>query len=447
MTTSVRVSKSALADTDYPPARAGWYTVGALYVAYTLAFVDRQIIAFLVGPIRADLQISDFQFSLIHGLAFAIFYATLGIPIGRLADTGSRRGIIAIGVGLWSLMTAACGMASSYWQLFLARIGVGVGEATLSPAAISMIADYFPPAKRGLPINVYSAGVHGGAGLANVFGGLVAGFALAAGARELPLLGLLRPWQLAFVLVGLPGLIVALWAYTLKEPRRHERGAAPGGVRFADTAAYLVAHRSVYLTLILGGACAALASYATFSWVPALFDRRFGWGSARIGLAFGTITFVCGTAGLILTGWLAGRLARARVKAAYSKLMIATMVCAIPPAVLLVAIRDPCWTLGCLTLLVLFLGAPIGLVQAALAAVTPNEMRAQVIAVYLFAVTVIGIGSGPSAVAAITDYYFANDAAVGASMACVATFAAVVSAFMFVLGVPAYARKAGDGTP
>ena len=135
-----------------------------MYLAYMLAFIDRQIIAFLVGPIREDLQISDFQFSLIHGLAFVIFYATLGIPIGILADTYNRKKIITIGISLWSLMTALCGLAGNYWQLFLTRLGVGVGEATLSPSAVSILADYFPPHKRSIAINLYSAGVHGGIG-------------------------------------------------------------------------------------------------------------------------------------------------------------------------------------------------------------------------------------------------------------------------------------------
>jgi len=132
----------------YPSALHAWYAVVVFFLAYTLAFIDRVIIAFLVGPIRADFEISDFQFSLISGLAFAVFYATLGIPIARLADTTNRRNIIAVGIGLWSLMTAMCGLAANYWQLFLARLGVGVGEAALSPAAISMIADYFPKEKR-----------------------------------------------------------------------------------------------------------------------------------------------------------------------------------------------------------------------------------------------------------------------------------------------------------
>ncbi|HLA45522.1 MAG TPA: MFS transporter, partial [Aggregatilineales bacterium] len=163
-------------EAPYPPASRAWFVVAVMYLAYMLAFIDRQIIAFLVGPIREDLQISDFQFSLIHGLAFVIFYATLGIPIGILADTYNRKKIITIGISLWSLMTALCGLAGNYWQLFLTRLGVGVGEATLSPSAVSILADYFPPHKRSIAINLYSAGVHGGIGVANIFGGMIVGF-------------------------------------------------------------------------------------------------------------------------------------------------------------------------------------------------------------------------------------------------------------------------------
>ena len=181
----------------YPHPVYAWYVISIFYLAYTLAFIDRIIVSFLVGPIRADFNITDFQFSLISGLAFAIFYATLGIPIARLADTRNRRNIITVGITIWSLMTAICGLTSNYWQLFLARLGVGVGEATLSPAAISMISDYFPKERRALPINIYSAGVQGGAGLANIFGGLIVGYAMAGGIQEMALFGDMRAWQIA----------------------------------------------------------------------------------------------------------------------------------------------------------------------------------------------------------------------------------------------------------
>jgi MFS family permease len=425
----------------YPSRAQAWYAVIVFYVAYTLAFVDRQIMAFLVGPIRADFRITDFQFSLIHGLAFVVFYSTLGIPIARLADRRNRRNIIAAGVALWSVMTSLCGLAGSYWHLFAARLGVGVGEAALSPSAISIIADSFPKERRALPISLYSAGVHGGAGLASIFGGFVVTFALSGGTQSLPLIGALKPWQAALMLVGVPGLFVALLLLTVREPARKERQGAASAVTLHELYSYLSANARVYFTLMVGAAFAALASYGAFGWVPAMYSRRFGWSAAQIGFSFGLITVVCGTGGLVLSGAIAGRMMSAGHRAAYTKLMIVSMAGAIPSAALLVAVNDPYWTLGCLALLVFFMSAPIGLVQTALQAITPNEMRAQVIAVYLLAVTLIGTAVGPSAVALMTDHYYRNDAAVGSSIAVVATIAAALSVLLFSLGVRAYERK------
>lgn len=425
---------------EYPSAGRAWYAIVIFYLAYTLAFLDRQILAFLVGPIRADFHVTDFQFSLIQGLAFVIFYSVLGIPIARLADVRNRRNIIALGVGLWSVMTAVCGLAGGYWQLFLARLGVGVGEASLSPAVISVIADTFPAHRRALPISLYSAGVHGGAGTASIFGGLIVTYALSRGWHGLPFVGDLRGWQVAFMLVGLPGVLVVLLTLTVREPARRWQ-TAPRKSAFRDVFIYLGLHGRVYATLMVGAALAALASYGAFGWVPALFARRFGWSAARIGLDFGLITIVIGTGGLLLGGAIASRMARNGRAAPYSKVMIVSMAAAILPSAALVLIRDPYWTLGCLALMVGFMSTPIGLVQAALQAITPNQLRAQVIAVYLLTVTLIGTAIGPAAVAALTVYYYHDDAAVGASIAVVTTAASLLSVLVLLLGVGAYARK------
>ena len=425
----------------YPPAAYAWYAVIVFFLAYTLAFVDRVIIAFLVGPIRADFEISDFQFSLISGLAFAVFYATLGIPIARLADTANRRNIITIGIGLWSVMTALCGLAANYWQLFFARLGVGVGEAALSPAAISMIADYFPKEKRALPINIYSAGVQCGAGLANIFGGLIVGYTMAGGGLDVALLGSLKPWQMAFMMVGAPGLLVAGLMLTVKEPVRKEYHAKESIVKFSQTLQYLRQHWVVYSTLMVGAALSSLASYGTFSWVPALFERHYGWDSARIGVSFGLITLTLGTLGLILSGMFANTMVRKGISAPYNKLMIGTLCCALLPSALLVVVFNAYWTLACLAVMIFFLSAPIGLVQAALQAITPNELRAQIIALYLLTVTIFGVAAGPSAVAAATDFIYRDDAAVGSSIAIVATTAVVFGAIILATGAGTYARK------
>jgi len=216
---------------DYPQPAYAWYVVVVLTLGYIVSFLDRQIFALLVQPIRHDMGLSDTQVSLIGGLAFALFYTFLGIPIGRLADRRSRRAIIATGITIWCVMTAACGLAHNYWQLFSARVGVGVGEATLNPSALSLISDYFPREKRGRAISFYNMGVSLGVGIANIIGAWAIALTSAMAPITLPLVGALRPWQLVFLLVGLPGLVVALLMFTVREPRRRDRvriGVADG---------------------------------------------------------------------------------------------------------------------------------------------------------------------------------------------------------------------------
>ena len=212
------------ATAPWPSPLRAWYAVAVLVLAFVFSFVDRIVIALLVEPIKADLGISDFGIGLLQGFAFALFYALLGIPIGRLSDRVSRRGIIATGIAIWSLMTAACGLARSFFGLFLARVGVGVGEATLSPAAYSMISDYFPREQLGRALGVYQSGALLGAGIAFLVGGAAVQMLSVYDGQVLPVLGEVRMWQLAFFVVGLPGLLVALLMLTVKEPAR--RGKA-----------------------------------------------------------------------------------------------------------------------------------------------------------------------------------------------------------------------------
>ena len=208
---------------EYPPRAHAWYAVGLFYVAVVLSYVDRQIMSYLVAPIRAHFAITDFRFSLLHGFAFVLFYSTFALPIARLTDRYNRRVIVVAGITLWSLMTMACGLANSYTELFLARLGVGIGEAVLTPAAISIIADSFPPDRRALPGAFYTSGVHGGSALANIAGGLVVGYTMAGGLAGVPLLGALSGWQAVFVIVGAPGLLFAPLLFTIVEPRGQGR--------------------------------------------------------------------------------------------------------------------------------------------------------------------------------------------------------------------------------
>lgn len=197
-----------------------WYMVFVLFIAYTLSSIDRQILTLLVGPIRADLNLSDSEMSLLMGFAFSLLFAIAGLPIGRLSDRKSRRNIIAIGIACWCAMTAACGFAKNFTHLFMARMGVGIGEAALSPAAFSLIADRFPPNRRAFATSVYHLGYPIGAGVAMILGGILIGTLSDLGPQTLGFLGTFSPWQLTFMIVGIPGLLVIGLIYTFTEPER-----------------------------------------------------------------------------------------------------------------------------------------------------------------------------------------------------------------------------------
>ncbi len=208
---------------DYPSSAYAWYVVVVLTAAYVVSFIDRQILALLVEPIRRDLGLTDTQMGLIMGSAFALFYTILGIPLGWLADRFSRRGIIAAGITIWCLMTAACGLSRNFGQLFLARVGVGVGEAALSPSALSLISDYFPRERRGRAISFYNMGVSLGAGIAMIGGGWIIAGIIDAPPTTLPVVGEIYAWQTVFLVVGLPGLAIAALMATVREPERRDK--------------------------------------------------------------------------------------------------------------------------------------------------------------------------------------------------------------------------------
>ena len=262
-------------------------------LCYTLSFVDRQILSLLVGPIKHDLHISDTQMGLLLGFAFAIFYTFAGLPIGRIVDTYGRRNPIAVGIFLWSIMTAVCSLARSYWTLFLARIGVGVGEATLSPAAFSLISDYFPAEKLGLAISVYTMGIFFGSGVALAVGGTIVDSVMHMPALHVPILGTIATWRLSFLLVGIPGILVGLLVYTVREPLRknvlRDSTGAMAHVGVIDMLRQIRQRWQSFWGMAIGMVFQSLASYAFLSWAPTFFQRIHGWTAGQAGRALGIL--------------------------------------------------------------------------------------------------------------------------------------------------------------
>lgn len=430
----------------YPNQKYAWYVVVILFLAYTSSFIDRQIMALLVEPIKRDLEINDTQFSLLHGFAFAIFYTFMGLPLGRLADSRNRKWIISVGILIWSFLTAACGLAKTFFHLFLARIGVGIGEAALSPAAYSIISDLFPIERRSLPASMYSMGVFFGAGVAFILGGYVVQLASGAADIVLPVVGTIRPWQLTFFIVGLPGILVVLLMMTVREPVRREVAKIGGedhdSHSIRATLRYIGQHRRLYFSVIVGFALLATASYGFFAWAPSFMVRTFGWEASNAGYAFGLLVLTFGTGGTLMAGVLADQLfKRGNVDANMRVGLFAGV------GILVFGVASPLMPTATLALLclaptVFFLAFSVGLAPASASFISPNQLRGQAIALYLFGTNLLGLGIGPTIVAVITDYGFGDPGALRYSLAIFAVVVALLAILTLAIGVAPYRRHA-----
>lgn len=439
-----KVTSDAEGETaPYPPIGSAWYAVGVLTLLYVFSFIDRQILNLLVAPIRRDLQISDTQMSLLMGLSFAVFYTFFGILLGRLADSRSRRSIIAAGVTVWSLMTAGCGLARDFAQMLVLRMGVGVGEAALSPAAYSMITDYFPKRRLATAISVYSMGIYIGSGLAFFLGGAVVGLASGQTQWDLPLVGATRPWQVIFFIVGLPGIALALLMYTVREParrgarliRREDGTVKVAKVPLAQAFDYLIRNRTTFLCHNIAFALLSFSSYGSSAWIPTFLIRNHGWTGAKAGMVYGTIVAIFGTLGIVTGGRLADWLAERGYRDANMRVGLIVALAWMPSGIIYPLVPDANWAAALLVPTVFLASAPFGVAPAAIQQMVPNALRGQASAIYLFVVNLIGLGIGPTAVALATDYIFQDDNAVRYSLLIVATAAHVVAGALLWAGL------------
>lgn len=411
--------------------RHGWYVVAICTLAYVFSFIDRQVLSLLIGPIKADLGISDTSFALLHGFAFSIFYATLGIPVAGLSDRASRPGVIAGGIAVWSLATAACGLASSFAGLFAARVMVGAGEAALSPAAYALINDLFPREKLGRAIGTYSLGSFFGAGVAFLAGGAVIAL---VGGHEPIMLGpiRLRMWQLCFVVVGLPGvLLAALVALTIRDPRRAPHAGVPD---MRAVLGFLRQTRAVFGPHIAGYALSGWALFATLAWGPAVLTRGFGFSAAQAGYWLGLNALVAGGGGALASGWLLDRLARAgRADTTFLVGMIGGLGSAVFSLALALA-HDRAAGLMAMAGLQFFSSFPITPSSALTQMVAPRAMRARISALLICGTGLVGAGLGTLLVGLLSDHVFRAAGGVAFALACVAGVGGLLSALVLGLG-------------
>ena len=422
-----------------------WYVVVVLMLCYALSFIDRQILSLLVEPIKADLSLSDTEFSLLQGMSFAIFYTFVGLYMGKLADTRNRRNIIIAGVTAWSVMTALCGFAKSFTHLFMARVGVAVGEATLSPAAYSITSDYFKKEQLARAMSTYSVGVFLGSGLAFVVGGaLIASIPASA---TLPIIGDVVAWQLVFLIVGLAGLPFALLVFTIREPQRGRFSSDNEVLDMSTTVSgslrYFARRWRFYAPHFVGFSMLTTIGYAFHSWIPAFFIRAHGWSASEIGLTYGTINIVTAPLGVLAGGWFGDRLAKQGFTDAFLR---GPMLGAVPLWLLAGSatapfIPSPQVTLALLAALHFFASFHAGMAVAALHTATPISMRSQATAAYLFVINLVGLGGGPLVVALLTDFVFQDEALIGSSLMLVGACATPIAIFMLSVARKAYVAQ------
>jgi MFS family permease len=397
-----------------------WYVVFILTLANISSFIDRQVLSLLVKPIKRDLDLTDTEMSLLMGLSFAIFYTLFGMLIGRLADRNSRRNIIIAGITVWSAMTTLCAGVGTYTQFFFARMGVGVGEATLSPSAYSMISDLFPKSRLATALSVFSLGIFLGSGLAMLIGSGIVSKLPTEGMLNIPIFGEIYPWQMIFLYVGIPGLVVALLLFTIKEPARTgsiQKDGETVKLSLSESLSIIFKHKKAYLLICFATAAGALVNYGCNAWVPTFVARTYGWEIPKAGALYGLVLVVSSVMGVLFGGWYADRLVkkghldgRLRVNILCAALCICS--CFIP------LLPQAEWAILAIAIPTFSLSAPFGAATAAIQEIMPNQVRALASSIFLFILNIIGIGLGPTSVALFTDKVFHDENAIRYSLVC-----------------------------
>ena len=432
----------AATEGEWPHPRTAWYTVCLLALTVLLANLDATIVSLLAEPMKHDLHLSDVQLSWLLGGAFAVFYTFIGLPAARYVDRSNRTRILALGLAVWSAATAFCGVARGFGQLFLGRVLVGAGEAVNGPATFSVIADSFPPSRLPRAIAVMQLGTVAGEGLSLLIGGVVLAALAGLAPVALPGIGVVASWQLVFLAIGLPGIALALaMRLTLREPaRRGLQALAQHEVSLSEVLRYLGRHWRLYGPMFLGLMLSALG-LGVQQWIPAFYQRTYGWDPARIGPVLGVMRLAATPLGLLLGVWLIERLDRARRDDAALRVVVLTRLIGAPAAIALPLMPDPWLAVALGAVVAAMLGAGGASQNAALQLITPNQMRGQVTALYLFVFNVVGMGLGPTLAAAVTEQVFRAESELRYALATLAAVIGPLALISITLGVRPYARE------
>lgn len=426
----------------HPPAKA-WLTVFILLLFYVLAMLDRHIMAMLVDPIQEDLGVDDMRMGLLLGFSFAIFYSICGLPMGWLVDTKERRKVVFVGVSLWSLATAACGLAQNYIQLFISRMMVGVGEATLAPAAFSMLSDAFPRRRVSLAIAVYTLGALIGGALAMGGGGLIIEFATGYDALRLPLVGELRPWQLVFFLAGLPGLVFVFAIFFVPEPVRqgHTQGTKADDIPgWGAMAQFIKRDLRFWICMVITFALMNMVLNGVILWQPSHISRYFEWKPSQYGPMLGLVIIGAAIPGQIFSGWMIDRMvANGRHDAHLRYYIFAILIGG--PMTVIAFLATNVWVYYIFLCGFFFFIVPFnGVAAAAIQLTTPNRLRGRMSATYMFITNFVGFGIGPTLVAAIAQYVIRDQVRLGLSLALMVGSCAVIALISALMGLRSMSR-------
>jgi MFS family permease len=402
-------------DTTRPVATTyAWYIALLMAVAHLVSFLDRFVMGLAAVPIKAQLGLSDTQLGLLTGLGFVILYSVVAIPLGRLADSVNRKRMIAVGIFFWSVATGACAFAGSFNSLFLARVGVGLGEASLVPAAMSLIAAYFARERLARAVSLFTMGAGLGKTAAYVGGAAILAWATPRGGLDLPLVGHFMPWQVLFLAASIPGFVlVVLMLTTVREPARWATGERIGA---APALAYLRRHARVYVPFGMAAVSIVMVVQTVAAWSPSFFVREHGLTASEAGYMVGTIALFTSIVGSITGGWMTDWMqSRGRVGAPCITMAVSLSVSAAAALVL--------YTSGNLNVaaaafvVVLFsvsAGSPAGL--AGIQMLTPPEYRGMISSVFLCVVTLVAVGLGPTFIGVLTDTVFTDARGLGTAL-------------------------------
>ena len=393
----------------YPSATAGWFLVIMLTIAYIFSFVDRYILGLLVEPIKAEFNLTDIQIGWLLS-AFTFIYGFVGIFMGWLIDRGKRIWIVSVGIALWSAATVATGMAKNFVQLFIARMSVGVGEATLSPATFSMIGDSFPPEKRGKPIAFYSSALPIGAGVASLVSAGIIAWAAAGGSQSLPFFGELSPWRFTLIVVGLPGILMALFFLFMKEPVRRPAPVSEDvvtGSGFMDALRYLFKNFALYAGVVLI-VCTMTAIAYSQGLLPSTFERTWGWSAQKYALINGIALLIIGPINMMIFGSLSDKLTSKGIADAPLKILYIGFFIMVPSGVLPYFMPTPEIAFAVLCINTVGIGIVSAIGVTALLAITPAQIRGQIVALYYLGISWFG-SLGPIATGYLSNLVYGEE--------------------------------------